>query len=648
MSKKSIQTELIAVLIAVSFMGMTAVFVLSYFAMRGGILEELLAKKHNMVALEAQKMDGWFEHHVAFIDALGTSIPEMEDTDQVLRLLKAQYAQNFATSKDYLDVYVGLSDDVGLFADDPPAPDSGWRATQRPWYQSAMASKGKVIITEPYEDAVTGSTVVTITKDFGKLGDLGGAVAVDLKVVTVVQELKNVETFGGYAFLVDQDGLIVAHPNAKFNPKDEDDYVNMRDNEVYAKIFPVTESVYNIIDYDGVRRYIFPCSMKSSGWILYVAVPHAAVAKVINPDTTTIVIAVLFLLAASVVVGLVVRRMVVKPLVQAVEAGSKIAHGDLDITLKADKNNELGQLVEQFVHIVETIKMQASVLKAISQRDFTVRIEPRGTHDTMNIAIQTMIETINNVLHDIAGSAEHVFSSAQQISGGAQALAQGASDQTAAVQRLAASTTQIAAQTKANADKAERAANLADAIKHGAEKGSRQMSEMMTAVTEINEASKSIGNVIRVIDDIAFQTNLLALNAAVEAARAGQHGKGFAVVAEEVRNLAAKSAGAAKNTGELIANSIKKAELGAHIAQETVASFEEIVSGINESSQIVGDIARSSETQSLGIEEINNEINQVASIVQQNNVTADQSAAASKELTKQSDMLRELISQFKL
>jgi methyl-accepting chemotaxis protein len=195
---------------------------------------------------------------------------------------------------------------------------------------------------------------------------------------------------------------------------------------------------------------------------------------------------------------------------------------------------------------------------------------------------------------------------------------------------------------------AGRAAKLADAIKIGAEKGSQQMSEMINAVNEINKASHSIGDVIKVIDDIAFQTNLLALNAAVEAARAGQHGKGFAVVAEEVRHLATKSAEAAKNTGELIVNSIKKAKFGAEIAQETAASLEEIVSGINESNQIIADIAKSSAEQSLGIGEINSGIDQVAHIVQQNNATAEQSAAVSKELTVQSNVLQELISQFKL
>jgi len=174
------------------------------------------------------------------------------------------------------------------------------------------------------------------------------------------------------------------------------------------------------------------------------------------------------------------------------------------------------------------------------------------------------------------------------------------------------------------------------------------MDEMIDAVNEINAASQSINKVIKVIDDIAFQTNILALNAAVEAARAGQHGKGFAVVAEEVRNLASKSAEAAKETGIMIQNSMEKAELGSKIANETAAGFNEISEGISESKQLIDQIAQSSKEQAMGISQVNIGIEQVAQVVQQNSATAEQSAASSEEMSGQSALLQELIGQFKL
>ncbi len=174
------------------------------------------------------------------------------------------------------------------------------------------------------------------------------------------------------------------------------------------------------------------------------------------------------------------------------------------------------------------------------------------------------------------------------------------------------------------------------------------MDDMIKSVKDINEASQSIGKVIKTIDDIAFQTNILALNAAVEAARAGQHGKGFAVVAEEVRNLSAKSAQAAKDTESLIEDSMQKAQHGVQIAGETASSLSEIVSGINQSSALITEIARASEEQSMSISQINTGIDQVAKVVQQNSATAEESAAASEEMSSQSAVLQELISQFKL
>jgi len=284
----------------------------------------------------------------------------------------------------------------------------------------------------------------------------------------------------------------------------------------------------------------------------------------------------------------------------------------------------------------------------IADGDLTVDIELLSEADTIGKSLQKMIDSLNSMFGDINATTIHVSSGSKQIAAGAQALAQGVTEQAATVEQLSASISALSSQTKDNASMADRASVLADTIKLNAEKGNRQMGEMMAAVNEINQASQSINKVIKVIDDIAFQTNILALNAAVEAARAGQHGKGFAVVAEEVRNLAAKSAEAAKDTGGLIANSMEKADLGSRIAEETAASLTDIVSGINESSQLVSDIAKSSEGQSHDIQQINSGINQVAQVVQQNSATAQESAAASAEMSGQSGMLQELISQFKL
>jgi methyl-accepting chemotaxis protein len=250
------------------------------------------------------------------------------------------------------------------------------------------------------------------------------------------------------------------------------------------------------------------------------------------------------------------------------------------------------------------------------------------------------------LVQNISNVSQSFIVSSKQIADGSQTMAQNATMQTNAIDELFSSVTEIEDQTMKNAEMANKAASLANTIKQDAEKGNHQLDEMMSAVKEINAASQSISKVIKVIDDIAFQTNILALNAAVEAARAGQHGKGFAVVAEEVRNLASKSADAAKDTGNLIANSIEKAELGSRIAGETAASLAGIVDGINESEQIITEIARSSEKQSLGITQINKGINTVAQIVQQTSATAGESAATAEDMSEQTATLRNLLDNF--
>ncbi|MCL2047013.1 MAG: methyl-accepting chemotaxis protein [Oscillospiraceae bacterium] len=310
--------------------------------------------------------------------------------------------------------------------------------------------------------------------------------------------------------------------------------------------------------------------------------------------------------------------------------------------------DELGRLTTGVVGFIERLNSVSSVLETVASGDLTVSLEPLSNNDILGLSLEKMTNNLNNMFADIQTSTRQVSTGSKQVADGAQSLAQGSTEQAASIQQLSSSISEISTRTSENAKIAERTSTLSNTIKGNAEKGSIQMDEMISAVKDINEASQSISKIIKTIDDIAFQTNILALNAAVEAARAGQHGKGFAVVAEEVRNLASKSADAAKDTGNMIQNSMEKAILGSQIAEETAHSLEEIVTGINESSMLIDEIARASEEQSLSISQINIGIDQVAQVVQQNSATAQESAAASEEMSSQSQMLSQLISQFRL
>ena len=378
----------------------------------------------------------------------------------------------------------------------------------------------------------------------------------------------------------------------------------------------------------------------------------------ISDITIKVIIAlILIVLGACVFLALKFANSISKPLV-VLSSFMKNASNTGDISLRPEdeviikgysaSKDEIGVTVASCAAFMMRITEISQLLSTVASGDLTLDIDMLSDKDTMGLSLHNLLVNLKRMFTEIRGSAEQVKDGAKQMAEAAQTLAQGSTEQAASIEQLSSAMSDIADKTKTNAHKADEASRLADTIKGNAEKGSRQMNEMMEAVNEINEASGSIGKVIKVIDDIAFQTNILALNAAVEAARAGQHGKGFAVVAEEVRNLAAKSAEAAKDTGSLIDNSIEKASLGARIAHDTAESLSEIVSGINDSSLLVGEIARSSEEQSLSIDQINTGIDQVAQVVQHNSATAQEEAAASQVMNSQSATLQDLIGQFKL
>ena len=372
------------------------------------------------------------------------------------------------------------------------------------------------------------------------------------------------------------------------------------------------------------------------------------------------IVIIAFIIAALIACALLAQLItgsIVRPLIPLVAFMTKAGTtGDITLTPEdieiiskiSGVRDEIGQTIAASAGFVKHVTEISNGLSIIANNDISINVEVLSDKDILGLSLQKMTDSLNGMFGEINVATGQVSSGSRQIADSAQALAQGATEQAATVEELSASISEVGEKTKHNAEMAARASTMTDTIMRNAEKGSRQMDEMMSAVNEINQASQSISRVIKVIDDIAFQTNILALNAAVEAARAGQHGKGFAVVAEEVRNLAAKSAEAAKDTGELIANSMEKAELGARIAKETAESLAEIVSGIGENHKISIDIAASSGEQSASIAHINDGIGQVAQVVQQNSATAEESAAASEEMSGQSQMLEEMISRFKL
>ena len=334
-----------------------------------------------------------------------------------------------------------------------------------------------------------------------------------------------------------------------------------------------------------------------------------AATEEMNADVRNIILITLFLLVVSSAAGFLFNQDVKKRLGQLGQSADRIAEGDLATEVVTSTGDELGDVAASF---------------------------------------EIMRQRVHKVLLEINQGADQVAAGAHNVSDASVALSQGASQQAASVEQLSASIAEIASQTASNAQNAEKANDLTVGTKEKAQLGNEEMQEMLSAMEEINASSANISKIIKVIDEIAFQTNILALNAAVEAARAGQHGKGFAVVAEEVRNLAARSAKAAKETTDMIEGSMAKVETGREIAHKTADALNAIVGDVSSVADIVANIAKASNEQKLALEQINQGVQQVSQVVQANSSTSEEAATASQNLNQQADIMRANVGKFRL
>ncbi len=248
-------------------------------------------------------------------------------------------------------------------------------------------------------------------------------------------------------------------------------------------------------------------------------------------------------------------------------------------------------------------------------------------------------DVIKKMVGSLTETSTQIAAASEQISSSSQNLAQGSSEQASSLEETSASMEEMSSVTKQNAQNAEEAAKLVDMCSASAENGNSAVKEMNNSMEEITASSKKIAEITKVIDGIAFQTNLLALNAAVEAARAGEHGKGFAVVAEEVRNLAQRSASAAKDTTVLIDDCVAKADDGARLASKCGEALQDIVKNVKKATALTKEINNASIEQSEGISQVNNAVQQMDQVTQENAANAEETASASEEMTAQSQSL---------
>ncbi len=300
--------------------------------------------------------------------------------------------------------------------------------------------------------------------------------------------------------------------------------------------------------------------------------------------------------------------------------------------------------------ILAPIEEASTVLAEMSNGNLTTYVtgDYKGDHADIKNALNRSLDSFNEILGSLTIAVDEMQNGAGQISDASQSLSQGTSEQSASVEEISAAVTELSSQTKLATANTKKANILSFETLERSKKGSEMMKELMNSMIQIKTASGNISKIIKAIDEIAFQTNLLSLNAAVEAARAGKHGKGFAVVAAEVKSLSDRSAKAAKETADLILESVNKANAGAEIAEKTVSALSEIGRSVEEVANLMKEVTTASEEQSIALSEVEKSIHQIEEVTQNNAANSEETAAASTELAGQADSIGEMVGKFRV
>ena len=463
-------------------------------------------------------------------------------------------------------------------------------------------------------------------------------------------------------FIIDKTGTVIAHPDSQATA-DFTNYSTLGSTDKkYKELGEFTQLATkgdyktNIIKLGEKRYYIASGAISGSdGWSLILMQPFRNVITDYYRLLIICILASLALTAGAVFVALKVSNRISIPLNQVTDRLNLLAQGNLDAPVaEVHRNDETETLANALQFTIENLSSYVNdiknVLGRISSGDLTVTsdINYKGSFTQIKDSLNNILSSLNNTFGDIINSTQIIQVSSSQLAEGANILSGNASNEASTLEELSSTVAKVLVKVQSNADNAKSAAEFATKSDTLVSEGAEHMKKLTEAMYEIKASTDQIAKINKVIEDISFQTNILALNASVEAARAGAAGKGFAVVAEEVRNLSAKSAAAAKNTAELIDAAIITVKNGTVFTDETAESLSNIVKMVHNVNRIMDEIAESSNEQSLAIEQISLGMDNITNSVQTTSATAEQSASSSVELSEQADSTMAMVNKFNI
>ncbi|MFD1328755.1 methyl-accepting chemotaxis protein [Mycoplana ramosa] len=561
-------------------------------------------------------------------------------------------------------------------------------------YYQVPKRTGKELLTEPYtysingKDVLMASFMVPLTLD-GKFVAVAG---VDLALNSLAGDMARLKPLGdGFVALLSQNGAIVSHPDMSLLGKTLKE--SGLDVAAWEALMKNPGQAVDLPDGQGADNMAVAVPvnlLEGTTWYTVVSVPRATLFAHLTSLAVTSIVIISVAAGLLVAIGWLLSARFRKRLEKVINATSQIARGGTEIDLsESSSKDEIGEMARslQVLHDASVAKLRleaeaeenralsdqerrqraeeaaererqtqlavtalANGLQKLADGDMTHRIDTAfsGSLDQIRHDFNASVEKLQQALQSVGANAQMIHAGTEEIRTASDALATRTEQQAASVEETAAALEEITTALKDATRRAEDAGQLVDRTRGGAERSGEIVKKAVVAMSGIETSSREISNIIGVIDEIAFQTNLLALNAGVEAARAGDAGKGFAVVAQEVRELAQRSANAAKEIKALITKSGEQVHTGVTLVNDTGAALEEIVGQVQEIDQHVAAIVRSAREQSTGLNEISSAVHNIDQGTQKNAAMVEEQTAASHTLASEVSSLNALLSQFRL